>query len=74
MHNVAKGRGDSVLDVLRALQDIHGVSTAVHVDLACVRDDDGHLVGDGSRIRASTGWFPRHSLRSGLERMCEVSA
>ena len=72
VHNVAKGRGDSVLDVLRALQDIHGVDTAVHVDPACVREDDGHLVGDISRIRASTGWSPRHSLRSGLEQMCQV--
>ncbi len=73
VHNVAKGQGDSVLDVLQALQDIHGVDTAVRVDPARVREDDGHLVGDISRIRASTGWFPRHSLRSGLEQMCEVS-
>jgi GDP-4-dehydro-6-deoxy-D-mannose reductase len=61
--NVASGTGLSIRDLLTRLVDISGVLVEVAVDPARVRPNDPpRIVGDGSRLRALTGWSPSYTL------------
>jgi GDP-4-dehydro-6-deoxy-D-mannose reductase len=61
--NVATGRAVAIREVLAILSRLAGVDAEPRVNAALVRaDDPPEIVGDASRLRASTGWVPRLSL------------
>ena len=66
--NVCSGRGHRLLDVLKELSKIVGVSLEVQIDETRVRPDEiQSLVGSSRRLRDTTGWSPSHELRTTLE-------
>ena len=63
VYNVASGEGWSVGDLARRVLARVGSDAPVESDPALVRPADvPALVGDATKLRAATGWTPRHSL------------
>lgn len=71
VYNVGTGRGTSVEELITVMAELAGLPGRFEVDPARVRADDGHLVGDPSRLMAETGWRPRVELRDGLAWLVE---
>jgi GDP-4-dehydro-6-deoxy-D-mannose reductase len=70
--NVASGAGVSIGLLLDRLVELSGVEATIEVDQDRVRQvDPPHIVGDASRLRAATGWRPRHSLDQTLRDVWE---
>lgn len=58
--NVSTGRGTRLRDVVAELSRLAGVDPELVVDPDLVRPDEPpRVVGDSSRLRATTGWAPR---------------
>jgi len=75
IYNVASGRGVSVAELLDILAKLMGVSPIREVDPALVRSTDiPYLIGDASKLRATTGWAPRHSLEETLRDVIDAQA
>lgn len=66
VYNVATGHGTSVKDVCDTTGDLLQTGVSVITDPDRVRSDDGHLVGDSTRLHQATGWWPRLSVRDGI--------
>lgn len=67
VYNICSGTGRTMRQILEILINVSGVSAAVAVDPARVRpNDDGHLVGDNSRLRA-LGWRAKFSVAQTLK-------
>lgn len=63
VYNVCRGEGTSVRAIAAAVLRRLGLSVPLVEDPALVRPVDvPALVGDPTRLRARTGWAPRHSL------------
>ena len=63
VYNVASGVGTSLEDVLFRMADLLDVRPIPEADPELIRPADiPHLVGDAAKLRAATGWSPRHSL------------
>ncbi len=61
-YNVGRGQGDSVLEVLRVVQDVTGRDTSYDV-VARRAGDPARLVASADRIRQELGWKASHDLR-----------
>ncbi len=69
--NIASQRETAVLDVARALCELHGGRSAVPVGTATSRSGIGRSCGDATRLRRATGWRPRIHWRQSLREMWE---
>jgi GDP-4-dehydro-6-deoxy-D-mannose reductase len=67
-YNVSSGEAVALKDVVLRLCALAGWQPILEVDSADVRPDTvPHLVGDGAKLRAATGWSPRHTLEEVLQ-------
>jgi GDP-4-dehydro-6-deoxy-D-mannose reductase len=67
VYNVCTGRGVRLADLLEQLIALSGQRVEVNVDAARLRPADAPvLIGDGSRLRAATGWAPAIPLERTL--------
>jgi len=74
-YNIAGGQGLSLEEVLFRLADLVGVRPIPEVDPDLIRAADiPYLVGDGAKLRAATGWAPRHSLDDTLRDVLDAQA
>ena len=72
IYNLGSGRGTRLSDALEILRGLAGVPIEVFVDPARVRPvDQPLLVADPSKLRAATGWEPRHSIEQTLADMLD---
>src|SRR5205809_7348799 len=63
IYNVASGEGVTLEQLFFKLADLVGVRPIPEVDAELMRPADiAHLLGDGAKLRAATGWGPRSSL------------
>ena len=68
VYNVSSGEGVVLKDVVLRLCVLAGWQPILEVDSADIRPDTvPHLVGDGAKLRAATGWSPRHRLDEVLQ-------
>ncbi len=68
VYNVSSGEGVALKDVVVRLCALAGWQPILEVDAADVRPDAvPHLVGDGAKLRAATGWAPRRTLDETLQ-------
>jgi GDP-4-dehydro-6-deoxy-D-mannose reductase len=71
-YNVSSGTGHTVGVLAQQILARVGVDAAVESDPAFVRPVEvPALVGDPSRLRAATGWAPRHSLDALLDALID---
>lgn len=70
VYNVCSGERTSIGQLLESLCELAEVKPRIEVDPERFRPAD-ELVGDPSRLRAATGWKPRHSLRDTLRELLE---
>jgi len=74
-YNVSSGEAVVLKDVVIRLCTLAGWQPILEVDSADVRPDTvPHLVGDGAKLRAATGWSPRHSLDEVLQDVLDAQA
>ena len=75
VYNVASGVPISLGALLERLGALFGVRPVAEADPGLVRPADiPYLVGDASKLRAATGWVPRHSLDDTLKDVVNASA
>lgn len=74
-YNVSSGEAVVLKDVVLRLCVLAGWQPILEVDSADVRPDTvPHLVGDGAKLRAATGWRPRHTLDQILQDVLDAQA
>jgi GDP-4-dehydro-6-deoxy-D-mannose reductase len=74
-YNVSSGEAVALKDVVLRLCALVGWQPILEVDSADVRPDTvPHLVGDGAKLRAATGWSPRHTLDEVLQDVLDAQA
>ncbi|HTH63409.1 MAG TPA: GDP-mannose 4,6-dehydratase [Gemmatimonadales bacterium] len=74
-YNVSSGEGVVLKDVVIRLCALAGWQPILEVDSADIRPDTvPHLVGDGAKLRAATGWSPRHTLDEVLQDVLDAQA
>ena len=67
IYNVCSGSAISIRDVLRTLVTTARVAVEIREDPARMRPSDTPLfVGDGTKLRAATGWAPQIALATSL--------
>jgi GDP-4-dehydro-6-deoxy-D-mannose reductase len=67
VYNVASGEGVPLADLLFAMGDLLGLRPIPEADPDLLRPADiPHLVGDPAKLRAATGWKPRHTREETL--------
>ncbi len=64
-YNVGTGVGTSIGDVIATIERIIGSQLDVEQVAHRMRDGDGHLLGDATRLR-EIGWRPEYDLEEGL--------
>jgi UDP-glucose 4-epimerase len=64
--NLGTGIGTTVEDAIADIRAISGLPLVIDRIPERMREDDGHLVSDSSKIKAATGWRPRYELKEGL--------
>jgi nucleoside-diphosphate-sugar epimerase len=69
--NIASGRETAVMEIARALCELHGGRSAVPLGAAASRSHIRRSCGDASRLRRATGWQPRIAWRQSLRDMWE---
>ena len=69
--NIGTGTGTAIQDVLTIIEEITGNPLDVRQVPARMRDGDGHLISDPSKLMQATGWKPVCDLRTGLRRLLE---
>ena len=70
--NVGRGSGTKLADALEILRGLAHCPVTVHIDPARVRPvDQPLLVADPTKLKAATGWAPRHSIEMTLADMLE---
>lgn len=67
--NVATGVGTTVMGLIRRVQDV--AISAAPVRVIDGRADDGHLIGDPSRLRAM-GWMPTRTLDDAIGELLDA--
>jgi len=74
-YNVSSGAGVVLKDVVLRLCVLAGWQPILEVDSADIRPDTvPHLVGDGGKLAAATGWRPRHTLDEVLQDVLDAQA
>ena len=74
VYNVCSGQGVTVRDVAEQLVGLATRPLRLTVDPALVRPVDvPRLVGDGTRLRAATGWEPAYSLAETLRDVLDAA-
>ncbi|MFI5206499.1 MAG: NAD-dependent epimerase/dehydratase family protein [Gemmatimonadales bacterium] len=74
-YNVASGKGVTLRDLFARLAKVVGVDAIPETDPAFVRPADlPHLVGNASKLRATTGWQPKFSLDETLRDLVDAQA
>lgn len=74
-YNVSSGNAVVLKDVVLRLCVLAGWQPILEVDSADIRPDTvPHLVGDGAKLRAATGWNPRHTLDEVLQDVLDAQA
>lgn len=75
VYNVATGRGIRLADLLDQLMNVVGHRVVPESDPHLLRPADiPHLVGDGSKLAATTGWTPEYSLEHLLREVVDAEA
>ncbi|MDP3911500.1 MAG: GDP-mannose 4,6-dehydratase [Gemmatimonadales bacterium] len=75
IYNVASGEGLPLSDVLFKMGDVLGIRPIPEADPDLLRPADiPHLVGDPAKLRAATGWRPRHTLVDTLRDVLHAQA
>jgi GDP-4-dehydro-6-deoxy-D-mannose reductase len=75
VYNVASGQGIALERLFRLMAELVGHPVQPEHDPSLARPVDiPHLVGDASKLRAATGWAPRHSLDQTLHLLLHASA
>jgi GDP-4-dehydro-6-deoxy-D-mannose reductase len=74
-YNIASGVGTDMASLAQRILALAGVDAKLQTDPALVRPADvPALVGSADRLRAATGWAPRHSLDSILEELIRAAS
>jgi len=74
-YNIASGTGIDMATLARRILALAGVDAKLQTDPALVRPADvPALVGSAAKLRAATGWAPRHSLDSILEELIRAAS
>lgn len=75
IYNVSSGQPVVLKDIVLRLCVLVGWQPIFEVDSADVRPDTvPHLVGDPAKLRAATGWAPRHTLDEALQDVLDAEA
>jgi GDP-4-dehydro-6-deoxy-D-mannose reductase len=75
VYNVSSGEAVALKDLVVRLCALAGWQPILEVDAADVRPDAvPHLVGDGAKLRAATGWAPRRTLDETLQDVLDAQA
>jgi GDP-4-dehydro-6-deoxy-D-mannose reductase len=75
VYNVASGEGIALERLFRRMAELVGHAVTPERDPSLARAIDiPHLVGDASKLRAATGWAPRHSLDQTLQLLLDAAA
>lgn len=74
-YNVASGRGISLGDLFQRMAGALGVRPIAEADPELVRPADiPYLVGDAAKLKAATGWAPRHGLDAIIQQVLDATA
>jgi GDP-4-dehydro-6-deoxy-D-mannose reductase len=74
-YNIASGVGTDMATLARRILALAGADAKLQTDPALVRPADvPTLVGSAAKIRAATGWTPRHSLDTILEELIRAAS
>jgi GDP-4-dehydro-6-deoxy-D-mannose reductase len=74
-YNIASGVGTDMASLALRILALAGVDARLQTDPALVRPADvPALVGSAAKLRAATGWAPRHSLDSILEELIRAAS
>jgi GDP-4-dehydro-6-deoxy-D-mannose reductase len=74
-YNIASGIGTDMATLARRILALAGADAKLQTDPALVRPADvPALVGSAAKIRAATGWTPRHSLDTILEELIRAAS
>jgi GDP-4-dehydro-6-deoxy-D-mannose reductase len=75
VYNVASGSGVPVREIAERVLAVAGVDAKLHVDASLQRAADVPLlVGDAAKLRAATGWAPRHTLDTLISDLIRAAA
>jgi len=75
IYNVASGHAVSLEQLFFRLADLIGARPIPEADPELVRGGDiFHLVGDGAKLHAATGWTPRYALDDTLRDVLDAQA
>lgn len=70
VYNVCSGIGTRLHSVIDKIADLLRIEVEILVDPARLRPSDNPvMIGDNARLRAATGWEPRHTLEATLNEM-----
>jgi len=69
--NVGTGIGTTVEEVIANIRAISSLPLVIDQIPERMREDDGHLVSDSSKIVAAAGWRPRYELKEGLAELLQ---
>ena len=74
-YNIASGVGTEMATLALRVLALAGVDAKLQTDPALVRPADvPALIGSAAKLRAATGWAPRHSLDSILEELIRAAS
>jgi GDP-4-dehydro-6-deoxy-D-mannose reductase len=75
IYNVCAGQGWTILDIIKCLADLCGVSAEIREDRGLLRPlDNPMIVGSYALIEKRLGWRPRVDLQTSLKRMVDYWA
>jgi GDP-4-dehydro-6-deoxy-D-mannose reductase len=74
-YNIASGVGTDMATLAHRILALAGADAKLQTDPALVRPADvPALVGSAAKLRAATGWTPRHSLDSTIEELIRAAS
>ncbi len=74
-YNIASGVGTDMATLAHRILALAGADAKLQTDPALVRPADvPALVGSAAKIRAATGWTPRHSLDTTIEELIRAAS
>ena len=74
-YNIASGVGTDMATLARRILALAGADAKLQTDPALVRPADvPALVGSAAKLRAATGWMPRHTLDSTIEELIRAAS
>jgi nucleoside-diphosphate-sugar epimerase len=71
--NIGSGTSHSVAELVRTVQDVWGTDLPVRSDGVRRRDEVMDTIADISLARRELGWYPRFTLRQGIEHLRAAS-